>query len=314
METGFLLLFFAWSFYLLIRDEPQSWGAMGLSWAGLMWTRPDGCVYIAVLALATLLFSTGPRRPRLIALVKSAAVCALVYLPWFLWAWSYYGSPIPNTIQTKANYGNASQDGFHTVLLALQRYPTRAAEMLRPTNFAFLGWPLWLGVLTQILGLFCAVYWLVPSGDRFGRLASFCFALLTLYLSSLAILFPWYLAPVGVCGLLVVTGASAYWTRALSPSRVLPRCLIAAGLLLLLCTSLGTLAMNAYEMKVQQAEIEWGKPSPDRSLAEGERRPRRACLHRVPGLCRLLQRRENPRLSGSGFAGSGPGRPAGAQR
>jgi 4-amino-4-deoxy-L-arabinose transferase-like glycosyltransferase len=259
METAFMLLFFAWGFYLLVRDEPRAWWAVGLSWAGLMWTRPDGCVYVAVLALATLLFATGPRRPRLVALVKSAAVCAVAYLPWFLWAWNYYGSPVPNTIRAKMNYSSAYQHWDEAALLTLKRFPGRSADVLRPTNFDFGGWPAWLGVLTLVLGLFCAVYWIVPSQNRLGRRASFCFALLTLYLSFLAQLFPWYTPPVTVCGLLVlVTAAGAVRTRFLARGRPVPGYLATAFVVLLAVTGAYTLAMSAYEMKVQQAEIEWG--------------------------------------------------------
>jgi hypothetical protein len=258
MESAFMLLFFAWGFALVVKDDPRSWPALGLSWAGLMWTRPDGCVYVATLGLATLVFGARPRGPRLVALLKAAAVCTVVYLPWFLWAWSYYGSPVPNTIRAKANYGSGYEDLSQAVLLTLQRFPERTAEALRPTHFGMGGWPPVLGWLTQGLGLFCAAYWLVPSGDRFGRRASFCFALLSLYLSFLTIMFPWYLVPVGVCGLLVVTGASAYWAGRLAPRHVLPRCLILAAIYLLTFVSLSTLALGAYEMKVQQKEIEWG--------------------------------------------------------
>ena len=42
------------------------------------------------------------------ALLKSAAVCAAAYLPWFLFAWLYYGSPIPQTVVAKG----AGYDGM----------------------------------------------------------------------------------------------------------------------------------------------------------------------------------------------------------
>jgi hypothetical protein len=278
METAFMLLFLGWGVYLLARDEPRLWPAAGLSWAGLMWTRPDGCVYIAALALTGLLFAGGPRRPRLVAALKSAAVCAAVYLPWFVWAWLYYGSPVPNTIRAKAGYDSAGyHDWGQALLLTLQRFPGRSADVFRPTVYNFGGWPPWLGALAQCLGLFCAVYWLVPTSDRFGRKASFCFALLSLYLSFLAIPFPWYLPPVTVCGLLVIVSAcGAARARLLARGRLLPGRLVAVGLLLLAGLSLWTLVMSAWEMKVQQAEIEWGNRARvgrwlKENVGEGER-------------------------------------------
>src|SRR5262249_58827463 len=51
---------------------------------------------------------------------------------------------------------------------------------------------------------------------------------------------------------------SAYWSGRLAPRHVLLRCLILAAIYLLTFVSLSTLALGAYEMKVQQKEIEWG--------------------------------------------------------
>ena len=76
METGFVLLFFGWAIYLLTVDENR-WLARGLCWAGMMWMRPDGCVYIMAFGLAELLFiRIGSRRNTLASLARSAGdVC-----------------------------------------------------------------------------------------------------------------------------------------------------------------------------------------------------------------------------------------------
>ncbi len=103
METAFMLVFVAWAVYLMSRAEPDQWLWRGLCWSGLMWSRPDGCVYIAAFSLAELIFLSTSRRATIISLAKSAAVCAVAYGPWILWAWWYYGSPIPHTIIAKAN-------------------------------------------------------------------------------------------------------------------------------------------------------------------------------------------------------------------
>src|SRR5262249_35158503 len=46
METAFMLLFLAWAVYLFAKGFADHGWAGGICWAGLMWTRPDGCVYI----------------------------------------------------------------------------------------------------------------------------------------------------------------------------------------------------------------------------------------------------------------------------
>jgi len=262
METGFMLLFLGWGMYLLARGEPGCWLAMGICWAGLMWTRPDGCVYIASLALAILLFEVGPRYPWLVSLEKSAAICAALYLPWFVGAWLYYGSPVPHTIHAKANY----QEGYHNwavvVQHTLQRFPSRSASVFQPIYALSGGWPAWVMAPALYLALFCSVYWLFPINDRFGRRASFCFALLGLYISFQTIAFPWYLPPMAVLGLLVLTGGSAACARALPRGRAVVGSLVAAGLLLLIGFNLSVFGMTAWQVKVQQAEIEWGNRAP----------------------------------------------------
>lgn len=258
METAFMLLFLGWALYLVVLDDPGRWLAAGLAWAGLMWTRPDGCVYVAGLALAGLLFATGPRRPRLAALLKSAAVCVAVYLPWFVWAWAYYGSPVPNTIRAKSNYGRGYHDPVRVVLDTLRRVPERLADVFQPTYYGHQGWPSWVKVVCLTLGIFSAVCWLLPVRDRLTRLASFCFAVWSLYLAFLVAASPWYLPPTGVCGLLVLTAGGAALARSLPRGRVLAEEVAAAAGVLLVGFSAWVLLASAREFKVQQAEVEWG--------------------------------------------------------
>ena len=123
METAFMLLFVAWGLRLVLRDPARHWFSLGLCGAGLLWTRPDGCVYFAILALASLLFAEGSRKTLLFALVKSGLVCAVLYLPWFIWAWSYYGSPIPNTVRAKGNYHLGHSSTLRLLGLAFQQLP-----------------------------------------------------------------------------------------------------------------------------------------------------------------------------------------------
>ena len=118
METGLLIFFLALSLHGLFISGPRQYLRLGLGWAGLMWTRPDGCVYIAATGLGALLFlrETSAAAPRswLAKLSRAALICAALYLPWFLWAWWYYGSPVPHTIIAKGVY----QAPLNPVLLA----------------------------------------------------------------------------------------------------------------------------------------------------------------------------------------------------
>jgi hypothetical protein len=258
METGFMLLFVGWGIYLLAADDPRRWLALGVCAAGLMWTRPDGCVYIAAFAVAGLLFAAGPRRPRLLALVKAAAVCTVLYAPWFLWAWTYYGSPVPNTIRAKASYNPEYHNLLEPLLVIVQSFPIRIATVFRPAYSNFGGWPLWVDALSQAVGIVCAAYWLLPINDRLGRLCSFCFFALSLYLSFLAAAFPWYCPPVAACGLVVLARAISSPAGSAGSVGRLVRAAALAGVVLVAVTSLWTFAMVARQMQIQQEEIEWG--------------------------------------------------------
>jgi Predicted membrane protein (DUF2142) len=276
METAFMLLFLGWGLSLVVEDDPRRWPAVGLCWAGLMWTRPDSCFYVAVLALASLVFATEPRRPRLAAVAKSAAICALVYLPWIIGATLYYGSPVPNTIRAKASYGEGYHDWSRVVMRTLENFPTVVADAFRPTYYGHGGWPSWVAILSRCFGYFCAVYWLLPIKDRVGRMASFCFALLSLYLAFLQGVAPWYLPPVEVCGLLVLTLGATACVRLLPRCPLLLRGLAAAMLVFLVSTSLWSFVMTGRQFEIQQTEIEWGNRAVvgrwlGENVGEGER-------------------------------------------
>jgi len=257
METAFVLLFLGWTISLWGGDRPARWRSVGAVWAGLMWTRPDGCVYIAALAVAELVFAAPGTRPALLrSLLKSGAVCALLYLPWFVWAWCYYGSPIPNTVRAKGLMAAREFSGFRPLL---SHYLHIAATVFRPIYYSIAGEAEWypgVASISYVLGLFSAFYWLVPGDDRSGRTASFTFAALAGYLALHGFAFPWYYPPLAVLGLVAIVrglfrlaalvsvrSATALAGVALSAIAVERACLF---------------EMTVLEMSAQQTEIELG--------------------------------------------------------
>ncbi len=273
METAFMLLFLAWALYLFATPRPGLWLARGLCWAGLMWTRPDSCIYIAALAAAELLFAGRRQGPALRSLAGSVAVCTALYLPWFLWAWSYYGSPIPHTIIAKsADLAGGGTDQLKVFLGDLfHRYFVAAQTVFHPIYYWGDAW-VWGAPWTQelvigwvpYLAVFCSIYWLLPVDDRLGRMASFCFTVVDLYLGYLDTLFPWYTVPPLMLGLVVLTRGVVTLTAAVG--RWAPfdpvygrRRALAVAVLLVLALRWAILAgFTGLEMKIQQKEIETG--------------------------------------------------------
>lgn len=273
METAFMLLFLAGAVFLLVREDPGRWLARGVCWGGLMWTRPDGCVYIAALGLADLIFSPCLKRQLLPSLAKSAVVCALVYGPWFAWAWSYYGSPVPHTVVAKSlvETGALGQFlGYMDNLLSF--FLSHQGEVFRPI-YSDLGdarylptrlgsWP--LASVTRAASLFCAIYWLFPVNDRLGRAASVSFALMAFYFAFMMMPSPWYLPPVELlatvtltCGI-VALGQAACRRWYPHANRGACQALPVALFVVLAMGQVALFGLNAWQMRIQQAEIEIG--------------------------------------------------------
>lgn len=288
METGFMLLFVGWCVFLWGSLHRRAWLARGLAWGGLMWTRPDGCIYIVALSLAELVFYASQRRslssggieflPRpqppsplrgrgeqLVSLARSGLVAIGVYLPWFLFALSYYGSPIPQTILAKAPMGSENMVG-RLLGMIYARLPHRAACIFGPIYWP-LFWPepAWTYWFCYAVGVFCLVYWLMPVEDCLGRTASLAFVLLCAYLSYVEVQFPWYCPPAALCGLVVLArglitlaGAALHdWSERPPTARAIGS-LAGLALVPVLAGELGIFAMTIRQVKVQQAVIETG--------------------------------------------------------
>jgi hypothetical protein len=211
MENGFLILFLALALQGLLVPGPRQALRLGVAWAGLMWTRPDGFVYIGALGLGALLFlSTGNRRAWWRTLCGAALVCAALYLPWLLWAWWYYGSPVPHTIVAKATNRPplAAVELIENVLL----FPVQllAGDSSLPWTFLphyawFGGWYDTVQAVARVFGLVAAFAWVVPLLRPQTRMVSLAFYLVQLYLSVVVkAYFPWYLPAGAMLGYLTV--------------------------------------------------------------------------------------------------------------
>lgn len=260
METGFMALFVAWGFLLAVRGFERRWFWLGLCWGALMWTRPDGCVTVAALSIAALAFPSTSRGGIRIAILKAAAVCTLVYLPWFLWAWSYYGSPIPHTVIAKSDVIGGPLVQLKIILKETpDRYFMHAAQAFLPTFYQKFGeWHPGLIPVSYGLGIFASCYWLLPVRDRPGRMASLVFALLCFYLTAIPMQFSWYFPPAAILGLFATVRGVLTLADELRDRN--PRSRTVALLILgAICAErAGFFAGTAYQMRIQQAEIETG--------------------------------------------------------
>lgn len=235
--------------------------ALGCAW--LQWTRPDGWVFFAAIAVAwVLLGAHGSWRTRAAVALRAAGAAVVLYLPWLGYAWVYYGSPIPHTILAKLP--------THPPLeLAgrLASFPWRLVfghvrlhEIFLPTAFYMEGWPRALGSYSWILGVGGALAWLSPRVGKPGRIGSAAFFVGGFYLEYVPG-FPWYFPAWQVLGLLAWAYVldAAWRSRPAMPwFRAWPQAAVRVGAAVLVLLQAATLAGSAWQMRWQQALVENG--------------------------------------------------------
>jgi len=260
METAFVLFFLALAIYVLVSaPEPSPW-RLGGAWAALMWTRPDGFIFFGGVALGWLLFGPksappGSRKALAGLYLKAGAVCAGLYLPWFLWAWSYFGSPIPHTVVAKA-IGN-QVPGWPALIWQFVTLPVRVWGfgkwdfILMPTYaLDYGGWPLVLPLIGHGLVALAVVAFALPRVDRLVRALAVALAVAVYYLQYVQ-LFPWYLPPAALLVILILAGVLEAGRRTLC-RQAIPNLLGAAAVIF----SASMLLASAWEMRQQQRIIE----------------------------------------------------------
>jgi len=218
METALVLVFLAWTVAALVAGPAPAW-RLGLGFGGLLWARPDGFIPAGVLLVGFALFAwraDGRVDRRAIGrwLARSAFVGAAIYLPWFLWAWGYYGSPVPHTIVAKATEDPVSQQ-----LALLLSYPTtlltgqaHLARIFMPAYYYLGGWPMGLFPFSLALTLPAAFYFLVPRAHPVGRALSLALLLGGAYL-QIAPPNPWYSEEWQLLAMIVMAVAISDTTR-----------------------------------------------------------------------------------------------------
>lgn len=199
METPLLLFFLALHLHALLCGT--GWRVLAVAWAGLMWTRPDGFVFIlASLAAAAVFGAPETRRTLLGRTLRAGAAGALLYAPWLIAATLYYGTPIPHTVVAKGlgmNQGGFV-DALERILLSPWATLTTPGFLLRvysATHIRSVGdWGPVIYHGARLLGLVAWLYWLNFRGGKPARLASFAFFCATFYGANAPFMY-WYAPP-----------------------------------------------------------------------------------------------------------------------
>ncbi len=252
METALVLFFLSCSVHVVSHDLYEDSILWGASWAGLMWSRPDSCVYIAAMMLGVMAFAKDRKR-MLLLIFKAAVVCTLLYLPWFLGAWLYYGSPVPHTVIAKSLALRGSA-GLMSNLLAV------IPKIYAPAYPVFADWPYAVRVFSILMGclslaspvmVFCSKR---LRGDMALKVLSFMLPVLFVYLGSMQYAYPWYFPPVSVLGLFVIIRAGSI----LSLDNMLFKRLLLFSFTVLAGFSLWIFFISTIQCRAQQDIVENG--------------------------------------------------------
>jgi hypothetical protein len=265
METAFMMLFLAYFMRLLLLAPEQGllW-RLALTMAALMYTRPDSVVYAGVIGILFLIVSpqlnaqVQTRKQFILLMLKAAAIGFVLYLPWIIGTWLYYGSPIPHTVQAKSsiryyNFGNMVRDFMLHPWELLKG--SKITGLFLPA-YAWWGWASWASSISW--GLCIAAFFGFIAAVKNAKLQALSVSafLIAFYLESVSGYgpAPWYMPNLSIVVILVlallVGDTSSRWPRARKPMAVLA--------VLMLAFSSSVLVLGAVQMKAQQEIIETG--------------------------------------------------------
>jgi hypothetical protein len=261
-ETALLVFFtvLLWS-ELEAPGGPAPW-RIGAACGGLMWTRPDAFILGAALLLPHLLIPRreaggGGRRRDWSALVRGLVIGGAIYLPWFAWAWWYYGTPIPHTIVAKAQI-TPPVHVSDFLLLPWRTLTGRSMlmDLFLPVYWVYGNWPVLLRAVGYGLSVVAAFAWLVPSLPAAGRRVSLA-VFLGMFYVCLIILQPWYSPPWTVLAALAFAFAVDHaGARARAAGRTRVAAVLRGSVAAAVAVQGCVLVATAWEMRVQQRLVE----------------------------------------------------------
>ncbi len=218
MEVPFMIGFFLYALWAMYAGGVRRWLHIGLAWGGLMWTRPDGFIPITLLAAGVWLFNdpqrTGLNRKQWLGVfIRAAGVTTIVYLPWFLFAWAYYGTPVPHTITAKSVLSGQKTllDFWYSIL----RFPSSINDWRMTVDATFApgqafmgGWPEYPIIVARTAAGIASALWLITPLRREVRALSFMYFGYCIYLNYFPP-FPsaWYISMPSTIAMLALAGA-----------------------------------------------------------------------------------------------------------
>jgi hypothetical protein len=263
METAFMLLGIVLLVRELFKTSTPNPLRLGLIFAFLMWSRPDAFIHIGSLLLGYLLFRNNSKT-HFTAFFKGGMLGILFYVPWVLFAWWYYGNPVPNTILAKGFTLTAESilnRTWHYVQSVFMGFVSSEAPFLwifAPAYYYYESWPTVLLFVLKVVTYVSVFLWVVPKVNSNARFLSFAAFLIASYLNIFSpTIYPWYIPAVMVICLVSLGCAVAQPVKSLAGTGNVKW--LSLGVLgILLVAQLWVYTGGLLQMRSQQVIIENG--------------------------------------------------------
>jgi arabinofuranosyltransferase len=181
METTLFALLVNAGMLAATSSKPRASWLCGVLLALGATVRPEGAGYFVAVAAA--LGTTRQQRAKALPVIGAFA---LLFVPYFLWRWNYFGYPFPNTFYAKARVGGA---GLVTGLEQVERFATLHLGWLAPVGVVLIararGMSGWLWLVAAVVAA-AAANVVAVGGDSF---AFYRFFLPAIPAAGIAILF-----------------------------------------------------------------------------------------------------------------------------
>ncbi len=259
METPYMMFFLLLLIYNLSKNEESQISIFVFSFTGLMYTRPDGFVYAFFLigAYSIFYFDRKTYFHFLKNICLAGLVSILLYAPWTVTTWLYYGTPIPNTIAAKSNLKVYEPlqllVDFVKLPYCLISGKSIAHQFFMPGYAYFGGWYK-LGLPGRLVSTVAALAFVIPFFPRMARAISLSVFLGIFYLEYVSGQggMPWYLPNLTIQIIIIFALLFNYFYL-----KFHYRIIYVSGVLFVMYSFI-ILFLGGYEMKIQQQVIEYG--------------------------------------------------------
>ncbi len=209
MESAFMVFFEIYLLSILITQPKYPIVQLAISFAGIMYSRPDGFIYFGTLILSLVLFGKLSilrlNKENIITFAQALGLSIIVFTPWIAWTWIYYGTPIPHTIIAKARHYDIQY--FITETSNYISNFKGSPNLYLPSYAVKFGtWPKHTPIAT-IISIISMFYWVIPRVNPIARALSFASMIMIYYLNVVSGLgpSPWYLPSAITPSLIVLT-------------------------------------------------------------------------------------------------------------